>query len=122
MFFLDIDESCKDWYYYRRKHANSRTCQDLVELEAKRMMNLCPKLGDTALIYRSSNNGWHIIYPKARLTWKEVETLLSLARCHNGYKYFSLLVKDQTVRVSPKYKSKIHAPYLSKIVRRNDHA
>jgi hypothetical protein len=89
----------------------------MVQIEAKRLMQLCPKLGNKALIYKSSPYGsYHVVYPDARLTWPEVEALLAEAKCHKGYKHFSLLIHDQTLRVSAKPKTKIHAPYLIKVL------
>ena len=120
--FLDYDETTsrkKDWYMYNPKHS-SRSRLEMVIADVKRLQSLCPKLGK-ALIYRSSDRGFHVVFPDSSLTWPEVEALLIESRCHEGYKRFSLLIKDQTLRVSPKPKSRIPAPYLVKIVEAEKH-
>lgn len=120
MFFADYDGAPhlnRGWFTYTYKRHIWERNLEMVEIDAKRLMQLCPKLGSKALIYKSSPHGsYHIIFPDARLSWQEVEALIAEAKCHRGYKRFSLLLKDQTIRISPKPKTHIHAPYLVKIL------
>ena len=125
MLFLDYDGAPhlnRGWFTYSYRRRIWETNLEMVEIEAKRLMAMFPKLGKKALIYKSSDYGsYHVIFPEARLTWEEVMAVLAEARCHKGYKHFSLLVGDQTIRVSPKPKTKIPAPYLVKIVEAEKH-
>jgi len=120
MLFLDYDGAPhlnRNWYTYTYKNHIWERNLEMVTIEAQRLMRLCPKLGGKALILKSSPTGsYHVIFPDAQLTWNEVEALLAEAKCHKGYKHFSLLIGDQTLRISAKPKTHIHPPYLVKIV------
>lgn len=88
---------------------------ELAVFEAERLIRTFPRLGRRALIYRSSQMGIHIIFPDARLSFKEVEAIHRCSLfCHEGYRYFSRLVQDQTLRVSRK--SNADEPKLVRIV------
>ena len=84
------------------------------EIEAKRLQQLIPNLGK-ALIYRS-DNGYHIIFPDAKLTRQQVEAIITLSQAHKGWIYFSLLIQDCTLRISPKPVKGSHPPYLIKVI------
>ena len=51
------------------------------------------------LVYVSS---WHAIFWHDSIPWERVEEILKKAKCHAGFRYFSLLVGDETLRISPK--------------------
>ena len=89
----------------------------MVEIEAKRLMGLFPKLGNTALIFRT-DNGWHLRFNKSRLTWPEMAAALCESKMeHHGHRHFSLLLKDDTIRVSKKPDKNSHEPYLHACMR-----
>ena len=88
---------------------------DLIRLEANRLHETLPKkLGDRAVIVRSSFSGWHLYFPNADLTWKENEALMFYSRAHRGFIKFSLLLIDCTLRVSPKKGA--YAPYIKEVI------
>jgi len=87
---------------------------DLIRLEAKRIHDTFPKVGNLAVIYRSSFSGWHLYFPHADMTWKENENLLFFSRAHRGFVRFSQLVTDCTLRVSPKPGA--DAPYIVEVI------
>jgi len=88
---------------------------DLIRLEARRIHDTLPQVGDLAVIARSSPSGWHLYFPYANLTWRENESLLFFSRAHRGFVRFSLLVTDCTLRVSPKPGA--DAPYIVEVIR-----
>jgi len=96
--FLDYDlrkeyEECPVW---------ERMREFLLE-EIERLKSFSKNLGRRALIIKSSEKGnYHLIFPDAKLKEEERNFLLNMARCHSGYKYFSLRMNDCTLRVSEK--------------------
>lgn len=82
---------------------NTREFLELVVLDVGRLLQTFPKLGGIALIYRSSLTGFHVRFPKAKLSFEEVEAMqFQSLLCHEGYRYFCRLVQDETLRVSGK--------------------
>lgn len=76
---------------------------ELAVFEAERLMRTFPKLGRKALVYRSSQMGIHVIFPDAKLSFREVEAMHRYSLfCHEGYRHLSKLVQDQTLRISRK--------------------
>ena len=89
---------------------------ELVEMDAVRLMRMFPMLGRTALIYRSSWKGFHVIFPEARLRWRDVEAIqMASLCCSSGYRFFCSLIRDETLRVSGK--KGVGEPRLVKVVR-----
>lgn len=110
--FLDYDEDEPEEWFVHRKNPLWTDCE-MVEIELVRLKNLCPKLRDAkAAIYRTKN-GWHLII-YASLSEEERDVLLSMTRCHQGFKYFTYLVGTATLRVSKK--NNAPPPYLYKVV------
>ena len=88
---------------------------DLIRLEAHRLYAVLPKkLGDKAVIVRSSYQGWHLYFPDADLTWKENEALMFYSRAHRGFIKFSQLLIDCTLRVGEK--PGIDKPYVVEVI------
>ncbi len=112
--FIDGDES--GWFL--RSHDPLWTDPEMVSIEAKRLMQLFPKLGDTALILRS-DNGWHLRFNQSRLTWPEMVAALCESKMeHHGHRHFSLLLEDDTIRISRKPDKNSFEPYLVTVIRR----
>lgn len=88
---------------------------DLVRMEAMRLGTMFP-LGNIAVIMRS-DNGWHLRFPKARLTQEQEESVMWASMSHFGHKWFSCLVKDTTLRVSRKPQKNSHEPSLREVIR-----
>jgi hypothetical protein len=87
---------------------------ELVEMEAKRLANIFP-LGHIAVIGRS-DDGWHLRFPKARLTQKQEEAVMHESKSHYGHKWFSTLVGDTTLRVSKTPKKNSHEIWLREVL------
>lgn len=84
--------------------------RDLIRMEAVRLAKMFP-LGSLALIMRS-DNGWHLKFPKARLTRDEEESVMWASKSHFGHVWFSCLVGDSCLRVSSKPDRYSYPPYL----------
>lgn len=95
--FLDYD-SGKGWLW--RLDPLRDDLLDLVKMEARRLAAMYP-LGPIALILRS-DNGWHLRFPKARLTREQEESVMWTSKSHFGHVWFSCLVGDTTLRTSAK--------------------
>lgn len=109
---IDADDDC----WFLRSEDPLWTDTEMLEIEARRLSFLFPKLGSVALLIRSSLNGWHLRFNKSRLTWPEMEAALCESKAeHFGHRLFSQLLKDDTIRVSRK-PSKPGKPYLRKII------
>ena len=110
--FIDADED--SWFL---KSGNPLwTNAEMVEIEARRLMGLFPKLRYMALIFRS-DNGWHLIFNKSRLTWPEMVAALCESRIeHHGHRHFSILLADDTLRVSKKPGKTSSPPRLWKVL------
>lgn len=79
------------------------------------MMKLFP-LGRKAVIKRTSGSGWHLRFPQSRLTWAEMEAALCSSIVeHHGHRWFSMILEDDTLRVSEKPDG-THRPYTAKIL------
>jgi len=87
---------------------------DLIRLEAYRLHAALPKLGNKAVIVRSSPSGWHLYFPEACLSWRENEALMFYSRAHRGFVRFSLLLIDCTLRVGQKPGAYI--PYVVEVI------
>jgi len=109
--FLDYDSS-KGWIW--RTNPLWDDLLELVRMEAKRLSSIYP-LGDIAVIMRS-DNGWHLRFPKAKLTREEEESVMWTSLSHFGHIWFSCLIKDTTLRVSKKPRKNSHEPYLVEIL------
>lgn len=115
--FIDADE--QGWFL--RSDNPLWTDCEMVRIEAKRLMGLFPKLGDTALIFRT-DNGWHLRFNQSRLTWAEMVAALCESKIeHHGHRLFSMLLEDDTLRVSKKPVKNSQKPWLVEVikVRRN---
>jgi len=88
---------------------------DLVRMEAYRLGKMFP-LGKIAVIMRS-DNGWHLRFPKARLTKEEELSVMWTSLSHYGHKWFSQEVKDTTLRSSKKPYKNSHPPFLREVIR-----
>lgn len=111
---IDADEDC---WFLRSSDDPLWTDTEMLEIEARRLCFLFPKLGNEVLLIRSSLNGWHLRFNKSRLTWPEMEAALCASKVeHFGHKMFSQLLKDDTIRVSRK-PGKPVKPYLRKIIK-----
>lgn len=111
--FIDGDEY--GWFLHSQ-NALWTDCE-MVRIEAKRLMMMFPKLGDTALILRS-DNGWHLRFNQSRLTWPEMVTALCESKIeHHGHRLFSILLEDDTIRVSKKPEKNSHKPTLWEVVK-----
>lgn len=109
--FLDYD-SGKGWLL--RTPPLWDTLIDLIRMEAKRLARMFP-LGDVAVIKRS-DNGWHLKFPQASLTQEEMESVMSASLSHFGHKWFTVTVKDATLRVGKKRRKHSHPPYLKEVM------
>ncbi len=110
--FLDYD-SGKGWLW--RLGPLWDDLLELVRMEAKRLANMFP-LGDIAVIKRS-DNGWHLIFPRARLTQEQEQSIMWESRSHFGHVAFSCAVGDTTLRVSKKPSKNSHPPYLVEVMK-----
>jgi len=87
----------------------------LVRMEAKRLGGMYP-LGDIAIIKRS-DDGYHLKYPKARLTKDEEISIMWASMGHRGHIMYSQEVRDTTLRTSKKKGNYSHRPYLVEVIR-----
>lgn len=111
--FIDGDE--QGWFL--RSRDPLWTDAEMVKIEAKRLLRMFPKLGVTALIFRS-DNGWHVRFNQSRLTWPEMVAALCESKIeHHGHRLFSILLQDDTIRVSRKPDKNSHKPYLVEIIK-----
>ena len=111
--FIDADE--QGWFL--RSVNPLWTDAEMVRIEAKRLLGLFPKLGDTALIFRT-DNGWHLRFNKSRLTWPEMVAALCESKIeHHGHRRFSFLLEDDTIRVSKKPSKNSHEPWLREVIK-----
>ena len=111
--FIDGDET--NWFM--RSPSPLWTSPEMVEIEAKRLMTMFPKLGKIAMIFRS-DDGWHLRFYQSRLSWSEMEAALCESRMeHHGHRVFSMLLEDDTIRVSKKPYRGSHEPYLLKVIK-----
>ena len=110
--FLDIDWG--DGWMWRTETPMWDDLLPLVRMEAQRLGNMYP-LGSKAVIKRS-DDGWHLIFPEARLTKEEEETIMLMSKGSRGYVYFSCLIHDTTLRLSSKPMKNSHEPYLVEIM------
>ncbi len=110
--FLDYDRG-QNWLFFVPYREIWDDTLDLVRMEAKRLHDALPKLGNKAVIMRTSG-GWHLIFPDADLTWGENEALMHYSLAHKGYIRYSILLTDNTLRVGPKRKSP--KPTLKEII------
>lgn len=86
----------------------------LVRMEAQRLAKLFP-LGHVAVIMRS-DNGWHLKFPHSRLTQEQMEVVMIASMSHRGHVYFSIVIKDSTLRVSKKPYKNSHEPFLVEVM------
>ena len=111
--FIDGDE--QGWFL--RSHNPLWTDAEMVKIEAKRLMWMFPKLGNRALIFRS-DNGWHLLFTQSKLTWLEMVAALCESKIeHHGHRLFSILLEDDTIRVSKKPYKNSHEPYLVEVIK-----
>lgn len=111
--FLDGDEY--NWFLHSLNPL--WTDCEMVVIEAERLLRMLPKLGGTALIFRS-DNGWHIRFTHSKLTWPEMEAALCQSKMeHHGHRVFSMMLEDDTIRVSRKPYKHSHKPFLFKVVK-----
>jgi len=73
---------------------------EFVLMDLDRLLRLCPDLGD-AMIYRT-DGGYHVVFPKSRLTAGERNALLLYSRAHYGFKWFTIEVDTATLRFTRK--------------------
>jgi len=112
--FIDVDSG--DGWLWRLGDPLWDDLLELVEMEARRLMNLYG-LGGVAVILRT-DDGWHIRFPFARLSKEEELALMWASRGHYGHKWFSREVGDTTLRVSEKPGIRgSHPPYVRRIIR-----
>lgn len=109
--FLDYD-SGSGWLW--RVGPLQDDLLDLVRMEARRLAAMYP-LGPIALIMRS-DNGWHLKFPKARLTREEEESVMWTSKSHFGHVWFSCLVRDTTLRASAKPRKNSFRPCLWEVI------
>jgi len=117
--FLDVDVESKlrrNWLFYRPPWELWDDTLPLVEFEVKRLRDIFPKLGK-ARIFRSSGRGW-LVKISANLEWKELEAILCESKAeHHGHRWFSILCKDDTLRVSEKPPiARDYYAYIRKVV------
>jgi len=112
--FFDYDTG-KTWFLRVPWESLWDDTIDLIRLEAKRIHDALPKVGNLAVIFRSSFNGWHLYFPHADMTWRENEALLLYSRAHRGFVRFSLLLMDCTLRVGEKKGAM--APYIVEVIK-----
>lgn len=87
---------------------------ELVRMEAIRLSQMYP-LGHIAVIMRA-DNGYHIRFPKAKLTKEEELSVMWSSLSHFGHVWFSELVQDTTLRVSEKPVKNSHVPCLVEVI------
>lgn len=87
----------------------------LVRMEARRLAGLYP-LGDIAVIKRS-DDGWHLVFSKAKLTKDEEIAIMWASMGHRGHIAFSQTVRDTTIRVSKKKGNYSHKPFLVEVLK-----
>lgn len=109
--FIDADSDC---WMLRQSNPLWDDGLEILEIEARRLMGLFP-LGKKAVIKRSSGKGWHLRFPESRLTWPEMEAALCSSPLeHHGHRCFSMMLEDDTLRVSGK--QGVHSPYIVRII------
>ena len=111
--FLDYDEN-SNWFMRRGRNPLWSNYIELIRFEAKRLANLFP-LGNIAVIMRS-DNGFHLRFPKARLTQEQEESVMYESMSHCGHVRFSILVEDTTLRVSRKPEKNSHEVWLREVI------
>lgn len=109
--FLDYD-SGRSWF--TKTGPMWDDLLELVRMEARRLAATFP-LGDIAVIKRS-DNGWHLIFSKARLTREQEESVMWASMSHFGHVRFSCAVGDTTLRVSSKPEKNSHEPWLVEVI------
>ena len=110
--FLDYD-SGKGWMW--RVGPLWDDLLDLIRIEAIRLGTMFP-LGDIAVIMRS-DDGWHIRFPKAKLTREQEESVMWASMSHYGHVWFSCLIQDTTLRVSKKPYKNSCKPHLVEVLK-----
>lgn len=111
--FIDIDWG--DGWLWRTETPMWDDLLELVRMETLRLGRMYP-LGDIAVIKRA-DDGWHIKFPKARLSKEEELAIMWNSRGHFGHRFFSQEVRDTTLRVSKKPLKGSHPPYLVEVIR-----
>lgn len=112
---LLIDGDEKSWFTRTRNPL--WTTSEVAEIDAKRLLRMIPKLGALAVIFRS-DDGWHLHFPFSSLTWAEMEAALTESKIeHHGHRAFSMMLKDDTIRVSAKPYKNSHSPTLWKVIK-----
>ena len=95
--------------------------------EVKRLRRRFPELSD-AVVDESREPEWyrhvlipsikvrlssyHVSFPKDSLSWERLAEILRYSKAHRGFKYFSFLVKDCTLRISKKSDGGLEPFYL----------
>jgi len=110
--FLDYDA---DRSWFTRTGPLWDDLLELIRLEAVRLAKMFP-LGNTAVIMRS-DNGWHLIFPHARLTREQEESVMWSSLSHYGHIWFSCLIGDTTLRVSKKPEKNSHEPWIREVIK-----
>jgi len=110
--FLDYDANAS-WLW--RTHGLWDDLLELVRMEAYRLGKMYP-LGNVAVILRA-DDGWHLRFPKARLTKEEELSVMWTSLSHFGHKWFSQEIGDTTLRSSRKPYKNSHPPYLREVIR-----
>jgi len=111
MVFLDYDVSVEadrfpDVLFKVKRHWMYWKPSDFLELilmDVKRLQNMF-NLG-RALVYRSSEKGFHVVFPDARLRLDQALAVALTSLCSRRYVEFSVIAGDQTLRVSRKKKA-----------------
>ncbi len=110
--FRDFDSNSS---WFTRTGPMWDTLLELIRMEAKRLAKMFP-LGKIAVIMRS-DNGWHLRFPRARLTHEEEESVMWTSLSHFGHVAFSCAVGDSCLRVSSKPVKNSHEPWLVEVIR-----
>jgi hypothetical protein len=108
MVFLDYDISVRadrfpDTLFKVKRHWIDWKPSEFLELilmDVRRLQTMF-KLG-RALVYRSSDKGFHVIFPDARLTLEQALAVALTSLCSRRYVEYSMIAGDQTLRVSRK--------------------
>jgi len=110
--FLDFDSNSS---WFTRTGPLWDDLLELIRMEARRLANMFP-LGKIAVIMRS-DGGWHLRFPKARLTREQEESVMWSSLSHFGHVSFSCAVGDTTLRVSRKPYKNSHEPWLREVIK-----
>ncbi|MBA7638147.1 hypothetical protein ES703_45800 [subsurface metagenome] len=110
--FLDYDSNSS---WFTRTGPMWDDLLELIRFEAQRLAATFP-LGDIAVIKRS-DNGWHLLFPRAHLTREEEESVMWSSLSHFGHIKFSVDIGDTTLRVSRKPSKNSHKTWLREIIR-----